>query len=185
MLILRLVLPRSAHGHAGFPRARQRHSRNGELRRFDCSSGDDDVRIQLPCKIAKADGFSVKKKRIDFAVVGQQLAELALVVFHQARVIARLDTGNKALDGLAVLVKPPEIIGRIINARGDTLGTEGVEDFLRDIAMKRRIHDAEGGRRVEHGEAGMVLGREHDVRVKGFGQLSKEAVSIFRRCADQ
>ena len=26
-------------------------------------------------------------------------------------------------------MKPPEIIGRIINARGDTLGAEGVEDF--------------------------------------------------------
>ena len=56
---------------------------------------------------------------------------------------------------------------------------------------------------VEHGEAGMVLGREHDVadagqmrqpspiqwielvRVEGFGQLLEEAVRVFRRCADQ
>ena len=64
--------------------------------------------------------------------------------------------------------------------------------------MKRSMHDAEGGGlRVEHGEAGMVLGGEHDitnpgqvrqpspiqwmklVRIEGFGQFVKEAVRIF------
>jgi hypothetical protein len=168
VLILRLVLPRGAHGHAGFPRTRQGHSGNGKLRGFDGSPGDDDVGIELPGKIAKTDRFPIKKKRIDFAVVSQQLAELGLVVFHQARVIPRLDTGNRALDGLAVLVKPPEIVGLIINAGGNALGTEGIEDLLGDIAMKGGIHDAERGcLGVEHGKAGMVLGGEHNVADAG------------------
>src|ERR1700730_1917839 len=70
--------------------------------------------------------------------------------------------------------------------------------------MKGRVHDAEGGgRSVEHGEARVVLGGEHDVadagqmrqsspihwmkvvRVEGFGEFSEEAVGVFRGCTDQ
>ena len=123
----------------------KRHPGHGQLGGFDGSASDDDVRIELPGEIAQADGFSVEEERVDFPVVGEQFADLGLVVFHQAGVVARLDAGDAALDGLAVLVQPPEVIGRIVDAGGDALGAKGFEDFLGDVAMKGRVHDAEGG----------------------------------------
>ena len=57
--------------------------------------------------------------------------------------------------------------------------------------------------RVEHGEAGMMLGGEHDVAdagqvresspihgmkvigIEGFGKFPEEAVGVFRGCTDQ
>jgi len=43
-----------------------------------------------------------------------KFAELGLVVFHQAGVVARLDAGDGTLYGFSVLMEPPEVIGRIV-----------------------------------------------------------------------
>src|ERR1700744_5445252 len=88
--------------------------------------------------------------------------ELSLVILHETRIITRLDLGNGTLDCLAVFMQPPEIIGRVIDAGGDALRTKGIKNFLGNIAMKRRMHDAEWRRcRIKHCKAGVMFGRKH------------------------
>jgi hypothetical protein len=69
-------------------------------------------------------------------------------------------------------VEPPEVVGREVEAGRDALVPEGLEKVGCDIAVKRRLHNVEVRRfRIEHAEAGVMLGGEHDVADAGkFGE---------------
>ncbi len=104
----------------------------------------------------------------------------------------------------AVLVQPPEIVGREVDADRDPLLTEGVDYLPEDIFAIGRMHDTEAGcLGVPHTETRVVLRRENDIfetgqfseprpfirfemfRIEELRKLFEESLLIFRGCANQ
>ena len=171
-LVLRLVLPGCAHGEVGLPGSFEGQAWDVEFGGLDGTASDNGIGLEFPSEVAELFGLAVEEDDVDLAVVRHEFPNLGEIEVHEAGSVAGLHGGDAALDVDVVLPEPPEIIGREIDTGRDTLGTEGVEDAFRQVALVGRAHDAEiGGLGVPHGESGVVLGGENGIFDAGeFGE---------------
>ena len=112
-------------------------------------------------------------------------------------VVGGRDGGDVALERDLVFTEPPEVVGRVVEARSEAGVAEGAHEFAGDVAGEGGFHDAEiRCFSVEHGEAVVVFGGEDDVLhadqlgetrplggvelcgVEGFGELFDVALKV-------